>query len=538
MNPGAGASGPRINLGYVTLLAATASLGGFLSVSSAVINGAVSGIQASFHSSGFATGFQVASILLGCAVGALIAGRLADWLGRRMTMILTAILFAVTAAAAGLAGTDTLFSISRFLSGIAVGGERRFAGLHRGDLALWHPRPARLTPTARDRRRHLRLAALRSPHREGGWRHQRAVLARHLEAWRWMFLAEIIPSGSLRLRVARRAGVPAPPRGHGRERKPSRVLRRIQSTWEEEKIAEIRTTVAGDHRPRFHDLRGPAGAILPVVWVGVGLSVLQQLVGINSIFYYGSVLWEAVGSRGGFLCASMSSPAPSTSSPRSSRWPWSIGWGASRYCWGARSAWSVTLAVVVFVFATGASGPSRAAGSPARRGVRRRSSRRTPTCSPSAVLGSLRLGAARRDVLQPHPRLCSRRGGVRAVGGELARDGQLPVVAGRFGRDGRLLRVPVLHARLVPLRCAEGPGDAGPPPRRDVGRWARARGGAGDSPRRVERQDQIELRAVDPVRVVDENIRQVVLLDGEFRVAVSTAEAAAGRNTSRCGRIH
>jgi hypothetical protein len=77
-SPGAGTSGPRINFGYVTRLAATASLGGFLfGFDSAVINGAVSGIQKSFHSSSFGTGFQVASLLLGCAAGALIAGRLA-----------------------------------------------------------------------------------------------------------------------------------------------------------------------------------------------------------------------------------------------------------------------------------------------------------------------------------------------------------------------------------------------------------------------------------------------------------------------------
>jgi len=35
--------------------------------------------------------------------------------------------------------------------------------------------------------------------------------------------------------------------------------------------------------------------LLPIVWIGVGLSVLQQFVGINVIFYYSSVLWQAVG---------------------------------------------------------------------------------------------------------------------------------------------------------------------------------------------------------------------------------------------------
>ncbi|MGH9437036.1 MAG: MFS transporter, partial [Terriglobia bacterium] len=78
--------GHRTQLVYVSWLAGTASLGGFLfGYDSAVINGAVSGIQRGFHSTNAATGFEVASILLGCALGALAAGRLADHLGRRLT---------------------------------------------------------------------------------------------------------------------------------------------------------------------------------------------------------------------------------------------------------------------------------------------------------------------------------------------------------------------------------------------------------------------------------------------------------------------
>jgi SP family sugar:H+ symporter-like MFS transporter len=32
-----------------------------------------------------------------------------------------------------------------------------------------------------------------------------------------------------------------------------------------------------------------------IVWIGIGLAVFQQLVGINVVFYYGAVLWQAVG---------------------------------------------------------------------------------------------------------------------------------------------------------------------------------------------------------------------------------------------------
>ncbi|NEK75158.1 MAG: sugar porter family MFS transporter, partial [Xanthomonas euvesicatoria] len=49
-------------------------------------------------------------------------------------------------------------------------------------------------------------------------------------------------------------------------------------------------------KPKFSDLINKAtGKIRPIVWIGVGLAVFQQLVGINVVFYYGAVLWQAVG---------------------------------------------------------------------------------------------------------------------------------------------------------------------------------------------------------------------------------------------------
>ncbi|NNE69085.1 MAG: MFS transporter, partial [Rhodothermales bacterium] len=37
------------------------------------------------------------------------------------------------------------------------------------------------------------------------------------------------------------------------------------------------------------------GRVRKIVWVGIGLATFQQLVGINVVFYYGAVLWQAVG---------------------------------------------------------------------------------------------------------------------------------------------------------------------------------------------------------------------------------------------------
>ena len=75
------------------------------------------------------------------------------------------------------------------------------------------------------------------------------------------------------------------------------VLTEILETGVDERIAEIQRTVDAEEKTRatFKDLRGPVLGLLPIVWVGVLLSVFQQFVGINVIFYYSTTLWQQVG---------------------------------------------------------------------------------------------------------------------------------------------------------------------------------------------------------------------------------------------------
>jgi sugar porter (SP) family MFS transporter len=61
------------------------------------------------------------------------------------------------------------------------------------------------------------------------------------------------------------------------------------------KIAEIEHSIDRENKQSLRDLLGPAAGLLPIVWTGILLSVFQQFVGINVIFYYSSVLWQAVG---------------------------------------------------------------------------------------------------------------------------------------------------------------------------------------------------------------------------------------------------
>ena len=61
-------------------------------------------------------------------------------------------------------------------------------------------------------------------------------------------------------------------------------------------VRQVEESLEGQHRPRLSDLVIPGTRrIAPVLWVGMGLAVFQQFVGINIIFYYGEILWKAAG---------------------------------------------------------------------------------------------------------------------------------------------------------------------------------------------------------------------------------------------------
>ena len=290
-------AGPEvINAGYVTLVAGAAAIGGFLfGYDSAVINGAVPGIQATFKSGSAATGFAVASILIGCAIGALFAGRIADIIGRRHTLLLTGIVFTLSALWTGFVGTEAMFNVARFVSGMAVGAASVVSPAYIAEVS-----PA----TIRGRLTSLNqmgivvgifvallvdylIAAAAGGVTMNFWF--------GLEAWRWMFLSEAVPALAL---VIAACCIPESPRylvRNGRDAEALAVMQRISPTIVASKIEEIRKTFAGERKPRIADLLGPDNRLLPVVWIGIALSCLQQFVGINVIFYYGTTLWEAVG---------------------------------------------------------------------------------------------------------------------------------------------------------------------------------------------------------------------------------------------------
>jgi SP family sugar:H+ symporter-like MFS transporter len=288
----------KVNMAFVMAIVAVATIGGFMfGYDSGVINGTQQGLEKAFGLSKLGTGVNVGAILIGCAFGAYAAGRLADVFGRRSVMILAAVLFILSALAAGAAGSSAIFIVARFVGGLGVGAASVLAPVYISEVT-----PAAIRGRLSSVQQIMIITGLTAAFVvnyllskwAGG---STAMLAGH-PAWRWMFWVQVIPAGVFLLSLLT---IPESPRflvAKGRESDAHNVLARLLGAEAApHKVAHIRNSLARDHhRPKLSDLfDNQTRKIRPIVWVGIGLAVFQQFVGINIVFYYGAVLWQSVG---------------------------------------------------------------------------------------------------------------------------------------------------------------------------------------------------------------------------------------------------
>lgn len=285
------------NIGFIIMVSLVATLGGFLfGFDSGVINGTVKGLDAAFGATNFASGMNVASMLLGCAVGAFFAGRLSDKFGRRKMMMVAAVFFLVSAWGSGIAGGSASFIFFRILGGLAVGAASVMAPAYISEIAPAHLRGGLASIQQIAIVVGLTVAFF-SNYYLAGVSGGATEMFRGVETWRWMFWVEIAPAA---LFLVLLFFIPKSPRYLMVKGDEPGALASMTKLFGEStaaaKIAEIKKSLAADHAPRLSDLLKTAGGGLrPIVWVGIGLAVFQQLVGINVIFYYGAVMWEAAG---------------------------------------------------------------------------------------------------------------------------------------------------------------------------------------------------------------------------------------------------
>jgi sugar porter (SP) family MFS transporter len=286
------------HLTYVIFIAAAAAMGGFLfGYDSSVINGAVVAIRKRYDVASAVLAQVIAAALIGSAIGAATAGRLADRIGRIRVMQLASVLFTVSAIGSALPFALWDLAMWRVLGGIAIGMASVVAPAYiaevappayRGRLASFQ-QAAIVVGIALSQLVNFGILTLADGK-------QRGHLA-GLEAWQWMLGVMVVPAV---LYGVFTFFIPESPRhlvSTGRIADAKDVLRRVEGDHIDLKARaeEIRLALRREHKSTFRDLLGGRAGLLPIVWIGIGLSVFQQLVGINVIFYYSSALWQSVG---------------------------------------------------------------------------------------------------------------------------------------------------------------------------------------------------------------------------------------------------
>lgn len=291
------------NLPRIIFLSAVAAIGGFLfGFDSGVINGTVDGLRVAFNSDAMGTGFNVASMLLGCAAGAFFAGTLADKFGRKYVLLFAAAAFIVSAWGSGISVSSTEFVIYRILGGLAVGAASIISPAYIGEIAPAHIR-GRLIGLQQLAIVLGLFFAFFSNYKladiAGGVISSDGLteLWMGYSTWKWMFWMELIPAFLFFFLLL---FIPESPRylvaAHKSEKAVSVLASLTTIELAKQQVREIESTVIGERKPRLSDIiNRKTGKLHPIVWIGMALAALQQFTGINVVFYYGSVLWQAAG---------------------------------------------------------------------------------------------------------------------------------------------------------------------------------------------------------------------------------------------------
>ena len=280
----------RKRIGLISLVAC---LGGLLfGYDTGVANGAEGPMQAELGLTDLQVGVVISSLVFAAAIGALVGGKISDAIGRRTTIIVLAVMFFVGVVVAVLSPGFGILVVGRIILGLAVGGASTVVPVFLAELA---PFEIRGSITGRNE-----LAIVLGQFAAFVVNYILLATLGHVPGlWRIMFGVCALPAIALFFGMMR---MPESPRWlveKGRDEDALAVLKTVRS--EERALAELRQveTIREEEKESANHLS--FGAIFSnkwlrrIVFVGIGVSVTQQLTGINSIMYYGSRVLEESG---------------------------------------------------------------------------------------------------------------------------------------------------------------------------------------------------------------------------------------------------
>ncbi|BDX07145.1 sugar porter family MFS transporter [Planctobacterium marinum] len=296
-------------------IALIVALGGFLmGFDASVISGVVKFIEAEFALTKIQLGWAVASLTLTATLGMMVSGPLSDKFGRKPVLKGAALLFFVSALGSAFAPDYTTLVIARMVGGLGVGAALIIAPMYIAEVSPAHLRGRLVSMNQLNIVIGISVAffsnylILKLGSSESSWV---ATLGLEKWQWRWMLGIEALPALLYFIFLFR---VPESPRwlvAQGRQSEAKQTLSRINSDEDAEReLLQIEEHLKKDEKESNVSLVEKLKNLLHprlrfVLFIGLSVSVIQQLTGINAVFFYAPMIFEqsGIGTDASFLQA-------------------------------------------------------------------------------------------------------------------------------------------------------------------------------------------------------------------------------------------
>jgi SP family arabinose:H+ symporter-like MFS transporter len=270
--------GSALYVFLATIVAATSGL--LFGFDIAVINGALIFLRQQLRLTEVETEMAASALLFGCIFGASAAGWLSDRFGRRRVLMISGLLFAVSAIGAALPKTLAEFAAARLAGGFAVGAASVLAPLYIAEVAPARNRGMLVALNQMTIVTGILLSYLVN------W----ALSFNAQNGWRWMFASAAIPATVFFVALF---FVPESPRWlveNDRSPEALHILTRVNgSATAQTELKQIQEVVA-EETGSMLELLQPG--LRRAFWIAVSLAVLQQITGINTVLFYGSIIFK------------------------------------------------------------------------------------------------------------------------------------------------------------------------------------------------------------------------------------------------------
>lgn len=282
------------------MIALIVALGGLLmGFDASVISGVVKFIEPEFNLSKLELGWSVASLTLTATLAMMTAGPISDRVGRRTVLRYAALLYAISAIGSALATSFVFLVVARMIGGFGVGASLILAPMYIAEMAPPALRGRMVSFNQLNIVIGISLAfftnylILTLGDSDAQWT-KTLMLGEH--NWRWMLGLEAVPAILYYLGLF---FVPLSPRWlilKGRFNEAKAVMIKLTSKEEVEEAFQKIIDASNEKEEKsgmIKDLLRPE--LRFVLIIGVVVAILQQITGINSVFFYAPMIFEQSG---------------------------------------------------------------------------------------------------------------------------------------------------------------------------------------------------------------------------------------------------